>query len=151
MSGHWDTHLVKAGHPVTLFISPFCPSFPPPIMSRDRSEGPLWALLSHTASRVYIYPIHLHEPLFHPFICTLVYSLHLLPFLLFLQTVCKPVSAVVPTSYCLATRSQVTLHHHTLCIMIEFLLHIHCPPKVWKRPRKWGFGQYLHEFLFNLW
>ncbi len=22
---------------------------------------------------------------------------------------------------------------------------IHCPPKVWKRPRKWGFGQYWHE------
>lgn len=57
------------------------------------------------------------EPLFNPFTCTLVCSLHLLPFLLFLQTVCKPVSAVVPTSYCLATRSQVTLHHHTLCIM----------------------------------
>ncbi len=23
--------------------------------------------------------------------------------------------------------------------------YFHCPPKVWKRPRKWGFGQYWHE------
>ncbi len=23
--------------------------------------------------------------------------------------------------------------------------YIHCPPKVWKRPRQWGFGQYWHE------
>ncbi len=22
---------------------------------------------------------------------------------------------------------------------------VHCPPKVWKRSRKWGFGQYWHE------
>ncbi len=25
------------------------------------------------------------------------------------------------------------------------ILYIHCPPKVWKHPRKWGFGQYWHE------
>ncbi len=24
-------------------------------------------------------------------------------------------------------------------------IYIHCPPKVWKHPRKWGFGQCWHE------
>ncbi len=32
-----------------------------------------------------------------------------------------------------------------LCtVYIYIYIYIHCPPKVWKRPRKWGFGQYWH-------
>ncbi len=29
--------------------------------------------------------------------------------------------------------------------MFTFILELHCPPKVWKRLEKLGFGQYWHE------
>ncbi len=42
------------------------------------------------------------------------------------------------------TEGGVTVKRHQIDFNFNFI-SIHCPPKVWKRPRISGFGQYWHE------
>ncbi len=39
----------------------------------------------------------------------------------------------------------ITNHTSMEILFIQLSFDVHCPPKDWKRSRKWGFGQYWHE------